>query len=506
MDGGDDVAVTTQPAADTPPRTRPSSGRPAPLAPYDLVVVGGGAAGLSAARSGARRGARTLLVERGRLGGECTFTGCVPSKALIEAAAERRSFADALVAMRAAVATIAATEDEAALAREGIEVLRSSARFVAPRTLAVGGQTVRARRLVLATGSAPALPPIPGLAESGYLTNESVFELERLPSSLVVLGGGPIGCELAQAFARFGAEVQLVESGDRVLSKEEPAASAVIAAALEADGVTLHLGRRAGAVRASGGGVAVELEDGSPLLADAVLVATGRTPRIAELDCAVGGVALDGRGYIRTDDRLRTTAPGVYAVGDVTGRLQFTHAGDEMGRIAVANALGRLRRRRFDASAVPWVTFCDPEVARVGPSEAEAVHRRARVALLPMTAVDRAVAAGRTEGFIQLLAAPRSLLGFAGGGRVLGATIVAPRAGELIHEVALAVRTGAFTGRLAQTVHAYPTWSTAIRQAAAQFFMEVDGRRARPATVTGAGDHRDGARAVRHGHGQGDDE
>ncbi|MDA8295239.1 MAG: FAD-dependent oxidoreductase [Actinomycetota bacterium] len=186
-----------------------------------------------------RRGARTLLIERDRPGGECTFTGCVPSKALIEAAAQRRSFAEALVAMRSAVTAIAASEDAGALEHEGVELLSASARFVAPRTLAAGTRTVRARRVVLATGSAPALPPIPGLAESGYLTNESVFELERLPASLVVLGGGPVGCELAQAFARFGAEVHLVGSGEPVLSKEEPAASAVIAAALE--------GRRGGA-------------------------------------------------------------------------------------------------------------------------------------------------------------------------------------------------------------------------------------------------------------------
>lgn len=455
---------------------------------YDLVVVGGGAAGLSAARTGARRKLRTLLIEADRLGGECTFTGCVPSKSLIEAAGRGVTFANARKTMRDAIATIASGENADALTAEGVEVLHARAHFVGPRTLEADGRVISARRVVLATGSAPRIPEIAGLATVEFCTNESVFDLEKLPPSIAVLGGGAIGCELAQAFQRFGSAVTLIEAGERLLAKEERAASAVIAHALEADGVALHLGAQVEHVRDDAGDVVVSLASGREIRAQVLLVAVGRVARSDELNCAAGGVELDERGNVCTDEHLRTTARGVYAIGDVTGEMLFTHAGDEMGRIAVANAFGRLRRRRFDPSVVPWVTFCDPEVARIGPSESDAAGGRARVAVLPMSRVDRAVAAGRTEGFVKLLAAPRPLLGFAGGGRIIGATIVAPRAGEMIHEIALAVRTGVFTGRLAQTVHAYPTWSTAVRQAATQFFFAVDERKARPAMAAGTGD------------------
>ena len=229
------------------------------------------------------------------------------------------------------------------------------------------------------------------------------------------------------------------------------------------------------------GGVGVVLEDGTTVEADQLLVAVGRKPFTDGLDLDAAGVRTDERGNIVTDDRLATSADGVFAVGDVTGKLPFTHAADEMGRTAALNALRWPLRLRFHAGRVPWVTFTSPEVARVGMSEADAVAHGGQVAYLPMSAVDRAVAAGRTEGFIKIIAGPRTLTRNLAGGKILGATIVAPRAGEMIHEIAFAMRTRAFTGRLAQTVHAYPTWSTGIRSAAAQFFFERDGRSARPA-------------------------
>ncbi len=449
---------------------------------YDVIVVGGGAGGLAAARASVRRGLRTALIHEGRIGGDCTFTGCVPSKTLIEAASQGQPFEQAMFRLHDVVEQLAATEGPDVLEREGIEVIEGRACFVGERALSVGARILRARRIVLATGSAPTVPSIEGLVGRAYLTNENIFELSHLPRSLVVLGGGAIGCELAQAFRRFGAEVHVVEAADRLLSREEPEASAAVASALAADGVALHLHAKLDAVGSSGDdrGLRVRFDDRS-LDAEEILLAVGRRPVITGLEPNAGGVEVDERGFIRTDRYLRTTAAGVYAVGDVTGRLPFTHAADEMGRIAVRNASRRLGRSGFDTTAIPWVTFTDPEVARVGLSEAEAAEHGARVAFLPMAAVDRAVIAGRTEGFVKLIAGPRTLLRWAGSGVLFGATIVSPRAGEMIHEVALAMRTKAFTGRLAQTVHAYPTWSTALRQAAAQFFFETDGRRARPA-------------------------
>jgi len=466
---------------------RPGAERARVVGPYDLAVIGGGAGGLAAARAGGRHGLRTVLVSDGALGGDCTFTGCVPSKTLIEAAAEGLPFPEAAARMRAVVSQVAATEDAGVLRREGVEVVEGWARFSGPRALSVDGQSIRAKVVVVATGSRPAVPPITGLDAVPFLTNETVFDLVELPASIAILGGGAIGCELAQAFRRFGSDVQVVEGEDRLLPREEPEASAVLAGVFAAEGIGVHLGASVARVEqaVSGGGIRLERSDGSSIDAETLLVAVGRRPATAGLDAEAGGIELDERGFIGTDRFLATSATGVYAVGDVTGRLLFTHAADEMGRLAVRNAsarLGRLGRQAFDTSSIPWVTFCDPEIARVGLTEAQAAETGGKVAFVPMSEVDRAIAAGRTEGFVKLIAGPRPLLRGTGGGRLLGATIVAPRAGEMVHEVALAIRTAMFTGRLAQTVHAYPTWSTSLRQAAAQFFMETNGRRARPAS------------------------
>ncbi|MFP3899737.1 MAG: dihydrolipoyl dehydrogenase family protein [Acidimicrobiia bacterium] len=445
----------------------------------DLVVVGAGAAGLAAARAGARRGARVLLVQQGPLGGDCTFTGCVPSKALIDAARRRLPFDRAIAAARRAVDVVAATETDDVLQREGVDVAHGWATFREPGVLEVDGTLARARRIVIATGAHPAVPPIDGLGDVDHLTTETVWGLDAAPTSLAVLGGGATGCELAQAFARLGSTVTLVEALDRVLPHEEPDASAVVSEALSADGVSVRTADAVVRVEplARNGGARLNLAGGGTLEVQRVLVAAGRTGTIQGLGLDAAGVETT-RGFVATADTLATTASGVWAAGDVTGRLQFTHAADEMGRVAAANALGRSGRRRFRTDAVPWVTFTDPEVGRVGITETEAAERGGRVAYLPMTEVDRAIAAGETRGFVKLIAGPRRVLRNTGGGRVLGATIVAGRAGEMIHEPALAMRTDMFAGRLAQTVHAYPTWSVAVRQAAAQLFMETGGRQA----------------------------
>jgi pyruvate/2-oxoglutarate dehydrogenase complex dihydrolipoamide dehydrogenase (E3) component len=439
----------------------------------DLVVVGGGAAGITAAREGARRGARTGLVQDGPIGGDCTFTGCVPSKTLLAAAARGESFDEAMATVRRTVARIAATEDDIALERDGVTVVHGRARLTAPHEIDVDGTRLRSRRIIVATGAGPVVPPIDGLREVAPLTNETVFALTTRPRRLAVLGGGAIGCELAQAFARLGAAVTVIEAENRLLPGEEPEASQVVAEALACDGVEIGTGQELDRVEPPGDGPArLHLASGTTVDADRVLVAVGRRPATDGLGLDEVGVALDGSGHIHTDPTLATTVGGIWAAGDVTGRMPFTHAAAHMARVAVHNALARRGRRpqRFDPTPIPWVIFTSPEVGRVGMTEAEAAEHGGRVAYLPLDAVDRAIVVGETRGFVKLIAGPRRLLGNAGGGRVLGATVVAPTGGDLIHEPALAMRTGMFTGRLAQTTHAYPTWSVAIQQAAAQFF------------------------------------
>ncbi|MGN6087937.1 MAG: dihydrolipoyl dehydrogenase family protein [Actinomycetales bacterium] len=458
----------------------------------DLVVIGGGTAGLSAARTAARRGARAVLVSAGPLGGDCTHTGCVPSKTMLERSREGADFATTMAAVRASIATLSATEDATVLGREGVTVVAGEARLRGAGVVEVGGDVLRAPRIVIATGGAPVLPPIPGLADSRYVTNETVFDLPELPRRLAVLGGGAIGCELSQAFARLGSDVTLVEQEPRLLSREEPEASDTVQRALADAGVRVCVSTTLKAVegdsRRSPVLVLADARGASERVeADVILVAVGRRPVTDGLGLEDCGVRVE-RGGIVVDDRMRTSVDGVYAAGDVAaGMLQLTHAANEMGRIAATNALSRVPLHRLHSGSIPWAVFTTPEVGRVGLTEAEAASRVAgsRVAYLPMTEVDRAITAGRTEGFVKLIAGPRTALGNTGGGRLLGATIVCERGGDLVHEPALLMRTGGFVGRLAQTVHAYPSWAMAVQKTAVQFFTEYEGRQARPARVSG---------------------
>ncbi|NUR28473.1 MAG: FAD-dependent oxidoreductase [Catenulispora sp.] len=441
---------------------------------YDLVVIGAGAAGLGAARAAVGVGARTLLVSDSEPGGDCTFTGCVPSKTLIESARSGVSYRVAAQRVRDVVRAIAAAEDAGVLRSEGIDVILEQARFRSRDRIAVGGRTVTAGRVVIATGSTPAVPHTPGLREAGFLTNETIFDLPVLPRSLAIVGGGTIGCELAQAFHRLGSQITLIEQDERLLPGQDPDASAVIADVLRRDGIDVRL---SASLKAVAPGPRLQLDDGTAVVATHVLVAVGRRPSAADLGLDVAGVETDHLGYIRTDKHLATTARGVFAAGDVTGRMQFTRAAYQMGRLAAGNALGRWPKT-YREDVIPEVTFTDPEVAQVGILAAHAPYG-ARIAELPMNGLDRALTAGATDGFVKLVAGRRRLLGNFGGGRILGATIVAERAGELIHEPVLAMVTGMFTGRLAAAGHAYPTWSMAVQLTAAQFFMTIDGRTAR---------------------------
>lgn len=437
---------------------------------WDLVVIGGGTAGIVAAKTAGRFGARVLLVESARTGGDCLWTGCVPSKSLIAAAhtahtvrtaarygvhtsAPQVDGAAVLAYLKGAIARIEPVDSPAAIVADGAAVVIGRTEFTGPSTLRLtddaGGREVRFRWALIATGSAPAVPGIPSLVDADPLTTETLWDLEALPRRVAVLGGGPVGCELGQALARLGVEITLVQRADRLLVKEEPEVSALIAERLRAEGVTVLTG--ASVDRVDGG--TLHLAGGDTIGVDRILVATGRRPRTAGLGLAAAGVRCDERGHVVVDDLLRTSNRRIFAAGDVTGTLPFTHVAGIQGSYAATNALLGLRRR-VDYSAIPWVTFTDPEVAHVGATLAQARRRhgdRAHSRRLAHEHVDRAVTDGRTDGFTHLVIGP--------GGRLLGATVVSPRAGESIAELAAAIRRGAKVRDVAGTVHAYPTYA-----------------------------------------------
>jgi pyruvate/2-oxoglutarate dehydrogenase complex dihydrolipoamide dehydrogenase (E3) component len=453
---------------------------------FDVVVLGGGTAGIAAALAARWAGARVALVEReARLGGDCTFYGCVPSKALLEVAkvvhearqaAREGIFADAptidfdriVARQRRIVEEIAADERDERFERQGIALVRGEARFLSPRELEVDGEPVRGERFVIATGSEPAIPAIAGIEGVPYLTNRTVFSLDHLPRRLLVLGGGATGLELAQAFRRFGSEVAVIEMLERLLPADEPEAGRVLADVLRDEGVELRLGAQAQAVGADGAEVTLSLGR-EELRGDALLVAVGRRGSVDGLGLEALGLALD-RGYVRIDQRAQTSLPHVFAAGDVTGGLQFTHVAAHEGRVAGLNAAGK--RAKIDERVTPRVTFTDPEIAHVGLTEAEARRRHAGVEAVtyPMSRVDRARIERGPVGFVKLVTARRRVVGRLGGGELVGAQIVGPHAGELIQECALAMQTRCFAGRLTQTIHPYPARTLAVQQAAAQLF------------------------------------
>lgn len=462
---------------------------PVPTQPQDLVVIGGGTAGLVAAVGAAGVGARVTLVEEDRTGGDCLWTGCVPSKALLSAAhaahtartADRHGLGTAeldvdlgrvMDAVRASQDAIAPHDSPERLRREGVAVVAGRGRLAGPGRVAVDlpdGRThvLRTRRALVATGSRPVLPPVDGLADADPLTSDTVWSLRELPGRLVVLGGGPIGCELGQAFARLGSDVTIIEMADRLVPHEEPAASATLAGVLRDEGVTVRTATRAVAVHEGpdGGALRVETTDdrrqATRIGFDRLLVAAGRAPVTGELGLDAAGVTTTEDGHVEVGDDLRTSAGWVFAAGDVTGLLPFTHAAGAQGGLVVTNALFGLSRR-FDADVVPWVTFTDPEIGRIGLTRAEAVDRfgadTVTVASVDLDTVDRAVAARSTAGHVTLVAGRRD--------RIVGATVVGPRGGDVIGAVTAWVTQGASLTDVGQTTIAYPTYAEAPGSAA----------------------------------------
>jgi pyruvate/2-oxoglutarate dehydrogenase complex dihydrolipoamide dehydrogenase (E3) component len=395
-------------------------------------------------------GARVALIERDRLGGDCLNVGCVPSKALlrsaravrdiraaarvgIEVAAPRPQFTTIMARLRERRAILAPNDSVERLEAAGVDVYFGSASFSGPRSLAVNDRQLTFRRAVIATGGRPMAPPIPGLHDSRYLTNETVFDLKQQPRRMLVIGAGAVGCELAQAFALLGTEVRVSDVADRPLSHEDADASAVVQRALERDGVRFELGRAL---------PHVGRDD-----ADAILVAAGRKPNIEQLNLEAGGIRFSGHG-VEVSDRLQTTNPRVFAAGDVASPFKFTHAADAAARIVVQNALF-FGRRRASSLVVPWCTYTFPEVARVGTIQGTAIT-------VPMADVDRAVLDDETEGFARV---------HHENGRIRGCTIVAPHAGDLIGHVAAVMRAGGSLSDLSATIFPYPTYAEALRKA-----------------------------------------
>lgn len=448
---------------------------------YDLVVLGGGTGGLVSALIAAGVGARVALIERDRTGGDCLWTGCVPSKSLIAAAglAHRMRHADAvgmapvnpeidfarvMQHVRRAIETIEPQDSPERLRAAGIDVIHGSGAFTGPGRISVTDRELRFRSAIIATGASPVVPPIPGLDDAGPLTSETLWELGDLPRRLVVLGGGPVGCELAQAFGRLGSQVTIVEMADRLLLKEEPRVSELIAAQLRGEGVHVRVGQRASEVRRrEGAGHELILAGSDAGIAfDAVIVATGRAPRTHGLGLETVHVEVRQDDAIAVDRRLRTSAPGIFAVGDVTRLLPFTHVAAHHARVATPNALFHARGKISDT--VPWVTFTDPEVGRVGLTEADARARwgdRVQIAEFDYVTLDRAITAGEAHGFAKLVADPRR--------RLVGATVAAPGGGEAIAELTAWVSRGEKIDAISRTVHAYPTLAEGPARAADEY-------------------------------------
>jgi pyruvate/2-oxoglutarate dehydrogenase complex dihydrolipoamide dehydrogenase (E3) component/uncharacterized membrane protein YdjX (TVP38/TMEM64 family) len=449
----------------------------------NLIVIGAGAAGLVTSYIAATARAKITLIEKAEMGGDCLNRGCVPSKALIRAARaanETRDgarfgirthkieidFGKVMAHVRKSISDIAPHDSPQRYRKLGVDVVQGHAMIVSPWEVEVNGKTLTTRNIVIAAGGRPLVPKIPGLDQVAYLTSDSIWDLQALPKRLVILGGGPIGCELAQAFARLGSKVSLIEMGNQLLGREDGDVAAVVQAALEHDGVDVRLSHKA--IEVQGGDapalVVEQRKEKDKIAFDALLVAIGRSANVDGYGVDKLGLGLRKNQTIETDEFLRTRFPNIYCVGDVTGPYQLTHAGAHQAWYAAVNALfGGIKSFRTDYRVLPACTFTEPEAARVGLSEAEAKQQDTAVEVVKydMSALDRAVAEGATAGFIKILVAP-------GKDRILGASVVGERAGELIAVFALAMKQGIGLDKILGTVFAYPTFAEAIKSAAGE--------------------------------------
>jgi pyruvate/2-oxoglutarate dehydrogenase complex dihydrolipoamide dehydrogenase (E3) component len=427
----------------------------------DLCILGAGSGGLSVAAGAAQMGARVVLIEGHRMGGDCLNFGCVPSKALLAAAARGATWAEAQASVRRAIAAIEPHDSQARFEGLGVRVIRAWGRFTGPAEVAAGGYRIRARRFVIATGSRPAIPPIPGIGQVPVLTNETVFDQPEAPGHLLILGAGPIGMEMAQAHRRLGCRVTVLEAA-RALGRDDPEAAALVAAALRAEGIEIVEGARIERIGGRPGAIEVEVAGGTLFVGTHLLVAAGRRPALDRLDLPAAGIAATAAGVI-VDSGLRTSNRRVFAIGDAAGRGQFTHlAGYHAGLVVRSALLGLPVRLRDDH--IPRVTYTDPELAQVGLTEAEARARHGAalaVIRLGWAANDRAQVEGRTDGFLKVMVHR---------GRPVGATLVGPGAGEQIAPWALLLANRLKLSALANTVLPYPTRAELSKRAASAYF------------------------------------
>lgn len=455
---------------------------PRPDGPYNLVVIGGGTAGLVSAAGAAGLGAKVALIERSLMGGDCLNTGCVPSKAVIRSAravhdvreakhfgvhgqVEKVDFAAAMGRMRQVRAKISHHDSFDRFKGLGIDVYMGSARFINERQIEVDGQILDFKKAVIATGARARIPQLSGLDTVDYLTNENVFNLTELPQRLICVGGGPIGCELAQAFHRLGAKVTLIHNGPHLLNREDPEAAAIVQRAFMQEGIELILNAELKQVSQDAAGKTIQyLQAGQEytVSADAILLATGRQANVEGLGLEKARVKFSARG-VEVNDYLQTTNKNIFAAGDVCMAWQFTHAADFAARIVLQNALFMGRKKLSDL-VMPWCTYTDPEVAHVGLYEHEAQAKGIAVDVYKKSfaEVDRAMADGETEGFVKVITAK-------GSDRILGATIVARHGGEMLGELTLAIQHNVGLGKIASVIHPYPTQAEAIRHLGDQY-------------------------------------
>jgi pyruvate/2-oxoglutarate dehydrogenase complex dihydrolipoamide dehydrogenase (E3) component len=458
---------------------------PVPSGRYNLVVVGAGTAGLVTAAVAAGLGARVALIERHLMGGDCLNVGCVPSKGLIRAArawaaasngqafglstdpASTQDFGQVMQRMRRLRAELSRIDSAQRFADLGVDVFIGDGRFTGPETVQVGDTTLRFSRAAICTGARAAAPPISGLDGAGYLTNETVFSLTTRPRRLAVIGAGPIGCELAQSFARFGSHVTLVEQVEHILPREDADAAAVVQAQMRRDGVTFAFGARVSSVERRGDEKVIHYTTGDvshELVIDEILVGVGRAPNVEGLGLEEAGVAFDRAG-VTVDAALRTSNHRIYAAGDICFPFKFTHTADAMAQIVIQNALFPhpfgLGTARTSSLIIPWCTYTEPEIAHVGMYEADARAKGLEIETFtqPLDEVDRAVLDGETDGFARVHVKK-------GTDVILGATIVAGHAGSLISEITVAMKAGAGLGVIGGTIHPYPTQSEALRKVA----------------------------------------
>jgi pyruvate/2-oxoglutarate dehydrogenase complex dihydrolipoamide dehydrogenase (E3) component len=459
-----------------------------PRMDYDLTILGGGSGGLTAARVAASLGARTLLIDKERLGGDCLYTGCVPSKSLIHAA---KMVHQARAASHVGMSSSTINIDMAQIAEyiqgvimrvrdaehvytDDVTVKFGSVTFQSPTTLLLNDEKISSKATIIATGSHPAQPKIEGLEDSAYLTNESVFKLTQLPASLLIIGGGPIGVEIGQALMRLGVQITIVQGPERILPKEEPDVSAAISDVLQSEGVKLMTHARVLKVEQKGEKKYITVKQGEQLHSfetDAIFVAAGRLPNVEGLRLDAANVDYNEQG-IKVDDYLRTSTPNILALGDVIGGYLFTHVAAYQGSIAVRNALLPFAKKKVNYRVLPWCTFTDPEAARIGLTYAEAQkrHQKVRVITFPWSDIDRAQAEDAPIGFIKLILAGKKE-------EIVGVHIVGAQAGELLGEIAVAMQHHLTIGDLVNVIHPYPTLHTGLQQAFFEAYLSSSAAR-----------------------------